>query len=91
MIRLESGSFEEKSGSVGGVEIRVIKWCDTKCVTLASTYAGVDPCSTVKRWDKKTKQTVEVPCPNAVIQYNSFMGGVNLLDGLVAYYRIRIR
>lgn len=84
-------AFEEKEATVDGAEVRAIKWIDGKCLTVASTYAGAELCGTVKRWDKKQKKYVQVPCPYAITQYSLFMGGVDLLDGLVAFYRIRIR
>ncbi|KAJ8887651.1 hypothetical protein PR048_013869 [Dryococelus australis] len=33
----------------------------------------------------------EVSCPRVVQTYDKFMGDVDLLDGLVSYYRIKIR
>ena len=43
------------------------------------------------RWDKKEKKYIDIKCPNIVQQYNASMGGVDLLDSLIALYRIRIR
>ncbi|KAK3892961.1 hypothetical protein Pcinc_003140 [Petrolisthes cinctipes] len=88
---LGRGTYEEKCATVEGVEVVVLKWCDTKCVTFISTHAGGDPPGIVERWSKKDKELVEVSCPNIVLEYNKFMGGVDLLDGLVAYYRTKLR
>ncbi|KAK3887616.1 hypothetical protein Pcinc_008320 [Petrolisthes cinctipes] len=88
---LGRGTYEEKCATVEGVEVVVLKWSDTKCVTYISTYADRDPPGIVERRDKKDKQFIEVSCPNVVLEYNKFMGGVDLLDGFVAYYRTKLR
>ena len=85
------GSYEEREGTVAGVSIRILKWFDNRAVTLASTFASSAPISTVSRWDKSLKKHIDVPFPNTVALYNKFMGGVDLLDGLVAYHRTKIR
>ena len=40
---------------------------------------------------KKASKCVNVSCPLIVTTYNQFMGGVDLLDGLLSFYRIHIR
>lgn len=45
----------------------------------------------MKRWDRNAKASIEVKCPQMVKTYNKFMGGVDLLDGLISYHRIHIR
>ena len=57
------GASVEKCGLVEGVEVTVLKWNDTKCVTFISTYAGGDPCSSVERWDKKEKKNCNSAMP----------------------------
>ncbi|KAJ8888803.1 hypothetical protein PR048_008295 [Dryococelus australis] len=47
--------------------------------------------STVKRYDRKMKCKLDIPCPRAILTYNKFIRGVGLLDGLMSYYRINIR
>lgn len=87
------GSVEEKrhvkEGS--GEEVRAIKWMDNRGVVIVSTFESAFPLTTVTRYDKPQSSNIDVTCPKAVITYNKFMGGVDLLDGLVAYYRIKIR
>ncbi|KAG1681437.1 Chimeric ERCC6-PGBD3 protein [Nymphon striatum] len=68
LIKSGRGSFIEKEGTIEGVDIRLIKWADTRCVTVASTFCGAHPLSTVKRFDKKKKVYVDVIRPNIVKQ-----------------------
>lgn len=83
------GSVLEKSHVTNGdVEIRAVKWMDNRGVVIVSSFESAQPLTNVKRFDKKAKKEILVPCPKVVITYNKFMGGVDLLDGLVAYYRI---
>lgn len=85
------GTFEEKQAVVEKVEIRAVKWFDNRGVIVASTFASAQPVSTVERWDRKQKKRMTVECPNIISLYNKFMGGVDALDALIAYYRIHIR
>nr|XP_004207980.1 piggyBac transposable element-derived protein 4-like [Hydra vulgaris] len=70
--------------NVDNVELRVVKWFDNRGVTLLSSYVAVNPLSTVQRWDRKTKSKINVTRPSIVSTYNSFMGGVDLLDCLLS-------
>lgn len=69
----------------------VVKWADTKVVTLVSSYVGHRPIETKERYDKKKKTRVKVKCPQIVKHYNDHMGGVDLADMLVALYRTQFR
>lgn len=66
--------------------ITVLRWADNNLVHMISTFAGKDPQDVVRRWNRKTKSYVEVQRPQAVIQYNRFMGGVDLSDRMIAHY-----
>ncbi|KAL2085028.1 hypothetical protein ACEWY4_020546 [Coilia grayii] len=85
------GAFEEKVTKHDGVSLRAVKWHDNRSVHLLSTFAAAHPTTKVKRWDKKTQQMVEVERPNIVSIYNKSMGGVDLLDSMVALYRTKVR
>lgn len=71
--------------------IACVKWFDNKSVHLMSSYAGVEPTDVVRRWSVKDKIYINVNRPAIVKEYNKFMGGVDLLDMLVALYRINLR
>jgi hypothetical protein len=68
--------------------ICITRWFDNRAVQISSTCTGVEPVSMVKRWDKKENKVIDIPCPAAVTEYNSHMGGVDLFDMLSALYRI---
>ncbi|CAK1599208.1 unnamed protein product [Parnassius mnemosyne] len=50
----------------------VIKWMET-------TF--------VKRWDKSTSVFMDISAPNTITNYNRHMGGVDILDQSMEYYR----
>lgn len=85
------GVHEEYKTIIDNIDIRAWKWFDNKGVCLLSTFCGSRPTDTVMRFDRKTKTRVEIARPYMIKQYNSFMGGVDLLDGLISYYRIRLK
>lgn len=85
------GATVEKITTVDNTDISVVTWYDNRVVNLASTYVGSKPSSEVRRFNKKEKTYQQVSCPNAVMVYNKHMGGVDLLDALLGYYRIQIR
>lgn len=98
--KVERGYSEEYVGNAYGVDISSVLWHDTKTVRLLSTYVGIKPfksystkiqTNTVTRWDKKKKQHYEIDCPNIIKEYNRHMGGVDLMDGLLGRYHIRMK
>ncbi|CAK6951131.1 piggyBac transposable element-derived protein 2-like isoform X2 [Scomber scombrus] len=76
---------------VGETTLHVVKWYDNHPVTLLSDYIEASPVKEVERWDRKQKVNIKVPCPAVVKEYNKNMGGVDLLDSLIALYRNKIR
>lgn len=72
-------------------QISVVKWFDNKPVILTSSIHGKDPVDKCRRWSKQQKIYVEVNRPSIVSEYNDSMGGVDLLDRIILYYRINAR
>jgi hypothetical protein len=60
-------------------------------VNLLNNFVGALPVHKTKRYDKRKKKYVEIPCPNAVVAYNKFMGGVSLVDSVMALYHTTVR
>ena len=69
-------------------KICVVKWYDNKPVLMISDVHEKEPQDTCARWDKKLKQYVTIQRPSIVREYNSKMGGVDLVDRMMSYYRM---
>ncbi|CAG5047494.1 unnamed protein product [Parnassius apollo] len=85
------GTYEERTASYDGIDLACIAWKDNKIVTMLSSYVGAEPVSTVKRFDKKTRERVDILCPKSITEYNSHMRGVDLLDSFLDRYHIRVK
>ncbi|XP_068083226.1 piggyBac transposable element-derived protein 3-like [Anabrus simplex] len=69
----------------------IVKWKDNRSVLLLSSCVGSEPPTTCKRWSKEEKKKVVIPQPLIVKYYNEKMGGVDLCDRFMSYYRCYIR
>lgn len=98
--KADRGHTVEYMGSAYGVDLTTVLWKDTKNVRLCSTYVGVKPfqksnpdTQLVKaaRYDKKKKEYIEVNCPQIIREYNSHMGGVDLMDSHMGRRGLRVK
>lgn len=69
----------------------VIQWQDNKLVLLASSYVGAEPISSIERYNKNEHKKISIPCPQIVKHYNTYMGGVDLCDMLIALYKTKYK
>lgn len=83
------GSMEEIISDDG--EIIMTKWFDNKAVHLASNFMGLGAVDNCRRWNKPTKEYVNVSRPEVVEKHNLNMGGVDKLDCMISLYRTFIR
>ncbi|KAH7982591.1 hypothetical protein HPB52_006035 [Rhipicephalus sanguineus] len=81
-IKRKTRGYEEHALSDDGIII--VRWMDNSVVTIASTVHGVEPMSSADRYSRAQKKRIKVPRPNAVTQYNCFMGGTDQMDANVA-------
>ena len=77
--------------TMDGVDLRAVKWFDNRGVTLLSPYAALEPITNSQRFDRKANRHVQIDCPSIVRTNNQFLGGIDLLDSLLALYRIPVR
>lgn len=90
MKKQRLGNFDSKVDTVNNIV--VTKWYDNKFVHIISNYKDPYPADIVKRWSVGVKCKIDVVRQSAsVLEYNSFMGGIDLHDMLVELYRIDIR
>ena len=86
MSRLGRGSSEQDVRSDN--KINVVQWYDMKSVLLTSTALQIEPSDTCKRWSKKDSKYIQISRPNIVKKYNECMGGIDLIDRMISYYRM---
>ena len=72
-------------------KVCIVQWFDNKEVLSVSNESGAFPCDTCRRWSKEDQAFINVPRPVLIKQYNDKMGGVDLSDRMIAYYRIAAR
>jgi hypothetical protein len=65
----------------------LVAWKDNKGVFMASNKFSSASTTTCKRFCRTKRANIQVPIPDMFRQYNANMGGVDLLDNLVACYR----
>lgn len=58
---------------------------------VLSTAIGLSPEATCKRWSNGQKAKIDIPQSAAIKEYNTNMGGVDLIDRFMFYYRTKIR
>jgi len=89
--KLGRGSMCEKTTTIDNVKVSAVSWFDNKVVTMVSTYVGSQPTVEKQRFFRSLKMKKMVTCPKAVDVYNQYMGGVDLLDSMLGYYRISLK
>ena len=83
------GAFDHKVEAANNVV--ALRWYDTRAVTFLSSFIGPYPVDTIRRWDKQLKKHVDVSRPAIVKEYNTSMGGVDLLDSLLSAYTYKMK
>ena len=71
--------------------ITYVKWMEKKPVHMLSNFLSAHPLHEVKQRKKGFKKHEKVCCPNVVKQYNTYMGGVDLMDQKKVTYQFKHR
>lgn len=72
-------------------QINVVQWFDQKPIFIISSALGEHPVDSCKRWCKKDSKYLQVPRPHIIKCYNDSMGGIDLIDRMISYYRMSAR
>ena len=70
--------------------LTVYLWQDTKPVIVISSNTNATDKTTVTR-KQHDGSTIQIDCPQAICNYNKFMGGVDLNDQIRNYYTYHIK
>ncbi|KAL3216462.1 hypothetical protein MRX96_033068 [Rhipicephalus microplus] len=87
MRKDERGSTDMKVVEAG--DVALVRWKDKNLVTVASTQVFCGETKAVSRWCSSKKERIEVKCPQAILEYNRHMGGVDKIDSIMSLYHIR--
>ena len=71
-------------------KVTASSWMDNKVVTVMSTTSQPSATGSVLRRQKDGTR-VSVPCPESIITYNRYMGGVDRGDQLRGYYNCKVK
>lgn len=69
---------------------KMLRW-DTDQIVWQKNGFGKNLMGSVTRWCKEKKSYINVPCPSAVKEYNSHMGGVDFCNHMMECYRTWIK
>ena len=83
------GFYDYRNDSKTGLIL--VKWVDNKVVTLVSSFCGIQPVTSVRRWNNREKKKIDVACPKIVQHYNKHMGEVGLAGMLIELYRLPLK
>lgn len=81
---MNRGEYQWFTSNTG---LAAIKWKDKRTVHMITNYHDPESVSEVKR-KEKNGNTTQVPCPDAVIDYNQNMNYVDKFDQLLSSYKI---
>ena len=89
MKKMARGTIDQVVNAQGTVCL--VKWKDNNTLVMASSEHDKNPVTECRRWSAKLKQHIDIACPQVIQKYNENMGGVDLLDRMIGFYRISAR
>jgi hypothetical protein len=84
LLKLKRG----ESRKLQNEDLTAIVWQDKHTVQLLSTNSDPLIDGAVKRKTGKGNEEVEIPCPEAIINYTKYVGGVDISDQKRKYYGV---
>lgn len=72
-------------------DVVLVRWLDNGVVNVASMQVGCGSVDVASRWSDASKERIEILCPEATLEYNKFMGGVDKLDFVTALYNMKAK
>ncbi|KAF2902674.1 hypothetical protein ILUMI_03510 [Ignelater luminosus] len=73
-----SSNWQKERASFTAYDYNI--WKDNNIVKVLSNHQEVLPLDKASRWSRAEHKQVSIPQPNAIAQYNKFMGGVDRMD-----------
>lgn len=83
------GTYHQLSDDKCGMTL--IRYHDNSIVTVASNRSGIQPTGKYKRYSRAERKYKEIITASVIVNYNTYMGGVDRLDENIANYRINFR
>ena len=71
--------------------LTAVKWYDNSSVCLLLNFLTSHPTTICRRHDKTKIVFIDVPLPNIISECNKDMGGVDLHDQQMLYYRMSFK
>lgn len=88
MEKQERGAYDYRTDSEN--KMCLVRWKDNKVVTCATNFIPLSE-GKCRRWSREEKSKIHVCQPEIFSHYNTYMGGVDKMDQLIAVYRTRMR
>ena len=80
---LKAGEFQFATSG----QITLVHWYNRRDVYVMSTMHGTTA-ELIEKRPKGSKEKRPIPCPTSIVDYNKFMGGVDLADQILTYYSL---
>lgn len=75
----------------GDNKVALLKWYDNKPISAASSIHDEQPQDECRRGCRTENSHILVPRPAVIRHYNEKMGGVDVCDRMISFYRLSTR
>lgn len=77
------GALQAKTAVKDDVKMSIVCWYDNKVVSTLSTYVGSQPTGIKQSFFRSEKCNKTIVCPQSILKYNEYMGGMDLLSNML--------